>query len=138
MEFKQKLKQRLYIAVSYIVLGVILIAADMLNHFDNYFLLPFGIALLVMGFVRMVRYWRIAKDEKSIRKQELAENDERMRMLSERAKSWAFSFSIMAGGIAVIILSLLGYHDPALPFAWFVCGQACLYWICWNIVRKKY
>lgn len=138
MEFKQKLKQRLYIAVSYIVLGVILIAADMLNHSDNYFLLPFGIVLLVMGFVRMVRYWRIAKDEKSIRKQELAENDERIRMLSERAKSWAFSLSLMASGIAVIVLSLLGHHDQATPFAWFVCGMTVLYWLCWAILGKKY
>lgn len=138
MEFKKKLKQRLYIAVSYIALGLILILADILNHPDNYFIFSFGVALLVMGVLRITRYRKTSKDEKTIRKQELAENDERFLMMSERAKSWAFSFSIILGGLAVIVLSLLGYHDLAQPFAWYVCLMTALYWICWNIIRKKY
>ena len=138
MEFKKKLKTRLYIAISYIVLGLVLITADVLNHFENTFIFSFGVAMLVMGIIRILRHWKITKDEKSIRQQEVAETDERFLMMNERAKSWAFSFSLMAGGIAVIILSLLGYHDLAQPFAWYVCGQTVLYLICWNIIRKKY
>ena len=64
MEFKKKLRTRLYIAVSYILLGLVLIAADVLN--------------------------------------------------------------------------LLGYHDQALPFAWYVCGMVCLYWLSWFVIQKKY
>lgn len=138
MDYKKKLKQRLYIAISYIVLGLILILTDILNHFNNYFIFSFGVALLVMGVIRLIRHRNITKDDKSIRKQELAENDERLLMISERAKSWAFSFSLTAAGIIVIVLSLLGYHDLAQPFAWFVCLMTVLYWICWNIIRKKY
>ena len=40
MEFKKKLKTRLYIAISYIVLGLVLITADVLNHFENTFISP--------------------------------------------------------------------------------------------------
>lgn len=138
MEFKKKLKVRLYVAVSYIALGLVLILADVLNHFDNYFFFSFGVTMLVMGVMRILRHRGITKDETSIRKQELAETDERFLMMSERARSWAFSFSLMAGGFAVIGLSLLGYHDLAQPFAWYVCGQTCLYWICWYLIRKKY
>ena len=138
MEFKKKLKQRFYIAVSYIVLGSILILAGILSQFDNYFTFSFGAALLVMGILRIFRYRKITKDEKSIRQREVAETDERFLMMNERAKSWAFSFSIMAGGITVIVLSLLGYHDLAQPFAWYICSMTLLYWVCWNIVRKKY
>ena len=138
MEYKKKLKQRLYIAVSYIIIGLVLIVADALNHFDNYFFFSFGFTLLIMGIVRIFRYRKITADDQSIRKQELAETDERNRMLSERAKSWVFSFSLMCAGFAVIILSLLGYHDQALPFAWYVCGQTVLYWIFWIILGKKY
>ena len=138
MEFKKKLKQRLYIALSYIAIGIALIAADALNHFENDFFLSFGIALLVMGIIRLIRHRKITKDEASMRKQEVAETDERFLMINERAKSWAFSFSLLAGGLLVIVLSLLGYHDQAQPFAWYVCGQIGLYLVSWLIIRKKY
>ena len=138
MEFKKKLKTRLYIALSYIVLGIVLIAADALNHFENDFFLSFGIALLVMGIIRLIRHRKVTKDESTIRRQEVAETDERTLMMSEKARSWAFTSSILIAGIAVIGLSLLGKHETAQPFAWFVCGQVALYWICWMILRKKY
>ena len=138
MEFKKKLKQRLYIAVSYIVIGLALIAADALNHFENQFFFSFGITLIVMGILRLLRHRKVTKDEASIRKQKLAETDERTLMMAEKARSWAFSYSILIAGIAVIVLSLLGKHDAALPFAWYVCGMVVLYWIFWLILQKKY
>lgn len=138
MEFKKKLKQRLYIAVSYIVIGLILIAADALNHFENQFFFSFGITLIVMGILRLIRHRKVTKDEASIRKQKLAETDERTLMMNEKARSWAFSYSVLIAGIAVIVLSFLGKHDAAQPFAWYVCGQIGLFWICWLIIRKKY
>ena len=137
MDFKKKMKQRLYIAISYIILGLALLTADYFRY-ENYFFFSFGVALLVMGVMRIIRYRKITKDDQSIRKQELMETDERFRMISERAKSWVFSFTIMVSGTLVIVLSLLGYHEQALPFAWFVCGMTVLYWIFWNILRKKY
>ena len=138
MDFTKKMKQRLYIAVSYMVIGVALIAADCLTGFENYFIFPFGVALLVMGALRLLQYRKITKDDQSMRKQELEETDERTRMIAERARSWAFSCSILIAGILVIVLSLLGYHDKAQPFSWFVCGMVALYWVCWLIINKKY
>jgi len=138
MDFRKKLKQRLYLAIGYIVFGLALITADYFNGFENYFFFSFGVALMAMGILRIIRYRKITIDDKSIRKQELTETDERNRMMAERAKSWVFSLSVIAAGILVIVLNLLGYHDEALPFAWYVCGMVVLYWICWNIIRKKY
>ena len=138
MEFQKKLKTRLYVAVSYIVLGLILISADVLNHFQNSFFSSYGIALMLMGILRILRHRKITKDEKTMRKQELMEKDERLQMMSERARSWAFSFSVILAGLAVIVLSLLGYHDHAQPLAWYVCGMVILYWIFWLILGKKY
>ena len=138
MEFKKKLKTRLYIAVSYIVIGLVLIAADALNHLENQFFFSFGMALTVMGILRLIRHRKITKDEAAIRRQEVVETDERTLMMAEKARSWAFSYSIMIAGIAVIVLSLLGKHDAAQPFAWYVCAEIVLYWVCWLILRKKY
>ena len=138
MEFKKKLQTRLYIAVSYIVIGLLLIAADALNHFENQFFFSFGVTLIVMGILRLLRHRKITKDDASIHRQEVAETDERTLMMAEKARSWAFSYSILIAGIIVIVLSLLGKHDAAQPFAWYVCGQVFLYWICWLILRKKF
>ena len=138
MEFKKKLQMRLYIAISYIVIGLALISADALNHFENNFFFSFGFALVVMGIIRLIRHRKITKSEASVRKQEVAETDERFLMMNEKARSWTFSYSVLIAGIAVIVLSLMGYHDQAQPFAWYVCGQIGLFWVCWLIIRKKY
>lgn len=138
MDFEKKMKQRLYVALAYCVLGPILIIADIVNHFENYFISSFGFALLIMGILRIVQNRKITKNETTMHKREVAETDERNKMLSERAKSWTFSSSILIAGVVVIILSILGLHDQAQPFSWFVCLMVVLYWVFYLIARKKY
>ena len=138
MEFKKKLKTRLIVAVSYILLGLVLVAVDLMGQTDNYFYSSFGFALIIMGLLRIFRHRKITADEKSIRQQELTESDERTRMIAERARSWTFSLTVTLSGAIVLVLSLLGYHDESLPFAWLVCGMVTIYWICYLIIRKKY
>jgi uncharacterized membrane protein len=138
MDFEKKMKQRLYIAVGYCVLGTTLIIAAVVNKFENYFISSFGFAMLIMGILRIVQNRKITKSEKAMHKREVAETDERNKMLAERAKSWTFSFSIMVAGIVVIFLSILGYHDQAQPFAWFVCLMVALYWVFYLIASRKY
>ena len=138
MDFKKKMNQRFAIAVGYILLGLVLVIADLLKGLDNYFFFSFGFALVIMGILRLFQYRKITKNDQTLRKQELAESDERIRMIAERARSWAFSYSLMGAGIVVIVLSVMGKHDEALPFAWYVCGMCILYWICFAIIRKKY
>lgn len=138
MDFKKKMNQRFAIAVGYILLGLALVIADILRSFDNYFFFSFGLTLVIMGIVRLFRYQKITKNDQTLRKQELAESDERIRMIAERARSWCFSLSLMGAGAVVIVLNVMGKHDEALPFAWYVCGMVVLYWICWIIIHKKY
>jgi len=138
MEFKKKMNQRLMIAVGYILLGLALVCADLLKGFENYFFFSFGITLAIMGILRLIKYRKITRNDQTLRKQELAESDERTRMIAERARSWAFSYALMGAGIVVIVLNVMGKHDEALPFAWYVCGMVVLYWLCFIIIQKKY
>ena len=138
MDFTKKMKQRLIIAISYIAVGFALILADTLKGFENGFFFSFGITLVVMGLLRLFRYRKITRDDQSLRKQEVEETDERTRMISERAKSWAFSLSITGAGVLVIVLNLLGHHEEALAYARYVCGMVPLYQISFAIIRKKY
>ena len=138
MDFKKKMKQRLWIAVSYIVLGAALALVALITKSENQFLSSFGIALALMGILRIFQYRKITKSQDTLRKQELAESDERTRMIAERAKSWAFSFSLLAAGITVIVLSVLGQHDLAQPISWVMCGMVLLYWVFYLIAGRKY
>ena len=138
MEYKKKLKQRLFVNLAWAVFGVGMIAYWFLSGTVNTYPLSLGIAFIIMGIIRTVKYNHIVHDEKSMKEQEIAETDERNKMMSERAKSWAFSFSLFVAGDICIILSLLGKHEAALPFAWYLCGMTVVYWVCWNIIRKKY
>lgn len=138
MDFRKKMKQRFILAVGYILTGLALVCIDLVNAAENYFYFSFGFALLLMGILRLFRYRKITKSTQTMRKQELTEQDERTRMIAERARSWCFSLSVTAAGIWVIILSLLGRHEEALPFSWYVCAMVVLYWICFVIIRKKY
>ena len=138
MDFKKKMKQRLYIAVSYIVVGMILLASGLISGTENLFITAFGISLSTMGILRVAQYRKITRSSQTLRKQELTENDERNRMMADRARSWAFSLSMLVAGIVVILLSLLGRHEEALPFAWYVCAMTAAYAVIYAIVEKKY
>ena len=138
MEFKKKLQQRLYVNLGWAVIGFILILCWCMRQSENTYPLSLGITFMIMGIIRTIQYIQTIHDEKALHKKEVSENDERNRMMSERAKSWAFSFSLFLSGNAVIILSLFGKQDLALPLAWYLCGMTLLYWIFWNILRKKY
>ncbi|MBQ7000854.1 MAG: hypothetical protein IJN67_07395 [Oscillospiraceae bacterium] len=138
MDYKKKLKQRLYVHLGWAGIGALFILFWCIRQPENTYPLSLGIAFVLMGIIRTVQYRQAMKDEQALRQKELAETDERNLMMSERAKSWAFSISVFIAGDLAIILSLLGKQDLALLFAWFLCGMTLLYWICWNIIRKKY
>ncbi|MBP3683685.1 MAG: hypothetical protein J6J12_01815 [Oscillospiraceae bacterium] len=138
MEYKKKLKQRLFVNLAWAVFGGAMTLYWLLSGTDNAYSLSLGIAFIIMGIIRTVQYNHIVHDKKAMKEQETAEKDERNKMMSERAKSWTFSLSLFVAGDICIILSLLGKHEAALPFAWYVCGMTVVYWICWNIIRKKY
>lgn len=138
MDYKKKLKQRLYVNLGWAGIGALFILFWCIRQPENTYPLSLGIAFVIMGVIRTIQYRQTVKDEQALRQKELAETDERNLMMNERAKSWAFSISVFIAGDLAIILSLLGKQDLALLFAWFLCGMTLLYWICWNIIRKKY
>lgn len=138
MDYKKKLKQRLYVNLGWAGIGALNILFWCIRQPENTYPLSLGIAFVIMSVIRTIQYRQTVKDEQALRQKELAETDERNLMMNERAKSWAFSISVFIAGDLAIILSLLGKQDLALLFAWFLCGMTLLYWICWNIIRKKY
>lgn len=61
MDYKEKLKKRLYIAIIYTALGIMMIAGAITTKTTNDFISSFGFVLVVMGIVRIRNYFIITK-----------------------------------------------------------------------------
>ncbi len=137
MGYKKKLKSRLYIAIAYIALGIMMIAGTFVTKTDNDFISAFGFAMAIMGIARIRNYFIITKSEETIRKQEIAETDERNLSIQSKAKSATFSIYTMLLGVAVIVLSFLELHEAAKWISYAVLLLVAIYWICYLVYQKK-
>lgn len=136
MKFENKLKLRLYLAIGYIVLGVILIILFNLKGAENSYLSSMGLALIVVGIVRIRNHIIITKNEESIQKQKIAETDERNIAIANKAKSLSFMIYIFMACIAVIVLEILNKTQWVSVISGMVCLLLVIYWVTYLIVRK--
>jgi len=137
MEFRKKLKTRLYVAIAYIIIGISTTAAAEIMNLENEFFFAYGIALVVCGIIRIRQYIKLTRSEENIRKQEIAENDERNIAIMNKARSWAFSLYVILMGVAVIILEIIGKAEIATAAAISICGLVVLYWISYHAISRK-
>ncbi len=137
MDFKEKLKKRLYLGIAYIVIGVIMIICYNLLDNVNTFISSFGFALIMCGIVRVRNYFIITKSEERIRRQQIAETDERNIAISNKAKSWAFGIYLMGACILVIALQFTNLDYLSTVIAFSICALVLLYWISYHIIKRK-
>lgn len=137
MDYKQKLKTRLCTAITYISSGIIFIALYGSKTTENQYLFSLGIALVIMGIARIIQYKRITKDEESIRRQKVAETDERNIAIIHKAKSTAFGLYVFGVASIVIVLEILEITKYTNILALSVCSLALLYWICYWLYQKR-
>ena len=137
MEFKKKLKIRLWVAISYIVLGIAMATVTIVSKTENQFISSFGLALAVMGIARIRNYFLITKNEDTLRKREIAETDERNVSIVNKAKSAAFTVYILLAGIFVIVMGLLDKIELALWVSYSVSLLVLIYWVCYIVYQKK-
>lgn len=138
MEFKKKLRTRLYLGVSYIIIGIALIIISLVLENPNEFLSPYGTTLAVIGLVRIKHYFAVTKNEETIRMREIAETDERNLEISKKAKNYAFNFYVILASVAIIVLQLLHYEQLVNLLGITVCALITIYWVSYFIIRKKF
>lgn len=137
MEFKKKLKIRLWVAISYIVLGIAMATVAIVSKTENQFISSFGLALTVMGIARVRNYFLITKNEDTLRKREIAETDERNVSITNKARSAAFTVYILLAGVFVIVMRLLDKIEISVWVSYSVALLVFIYWICYIIYQKK-
>lgn len=137
MDFNKKLKTRLNIAIAYIVIGAVFTALGLTDMVSNEFFSVYGLALIVMGFARIRRYKLITRNDETIGRQRIAENDERNIAIMQKAKSVAFGITVLLAGLCVIVFEIIGRAELAYIMAAVVMVMTLIYWISYIIVRRK-
>ena len=137
MDYKNKLKTRLYYGIICIVLGAIMIIGVTATKSENEYISAFGFALAMVGVARIIQYLKITKNEDSIKKQKINETDERNISIIQKAKSATFSIYLLISCSVVIITALIDMPDVAKWVGYSQFVLVIIYWICYFIYQKK-
>ena len=97
-----------------------------------------GSALLVIGIIRLLRFYRLKKNDGYREKMETAQTDERNQFIRMKAWSWAGYLFIMVTAIATIIFRILGQDLLSQVAGYSVCLMLVLYWVSYFVLKKKY
>ena len=97
-----------------------------------------GSALIVVGAVRLLRYYRLKKNKSYQEKVETAVTDERNQFIRMKAWSWAGYLFIIVSALGTIILKILGQDLLCQVASFAVCLMLVLYWVSYFVLKKKY
>ena len=137
MNFKKKLKVRLYFAIGFTVLGLLLMLVFNIFSSGNEYISTFGFAMIIVGIVRIRSYVLIPKTEETIKKQQIVETDERNIAIANKAKSVSFIIYILIASVAVIVFQFLNKPQISYIISLTVSVLVLIYWISYWIIRKK-
>ena len=137
MDFKNKLKTRLYLAICYILSGITLIVVFNVMDNPNEYLSTFGLVLTVLGIARLVRYLRITKTEETVKKQQILETDERNVAIVNKAKAMTFNVFVILLSITIIVLQFLNFETYVQMLFYVLCAVLVIYWISYFIIRAR-
>ena len=129
-------KKNIY-PIALIVAGLTLIGLGCVEIVDEFWS-GMGSALLVIGVIRLLRYYRLKKNDAYREKMETAVTDERNQFIRMKAWSWAGDLFIIVTALGTIIFRILG-QDLLSQFASYaVCLMLVLYWVSYFVLKKKY
>ncbi len=97
-----------------------------------------GSALAIMGAIRLLRSYRLNKNEAYREKVEIAATDERNHFIRGKAWAWAGYLFILIAGLSVIGFKLAGQDLLSQAASWAVCLMLILYWGAYLVLKKKY
>ena len=129
--------KKVILNVMWIFIGAVLIGLSFAGIVDEFWN-GMGSGLLVIGIVRLIRYWRISSNEEYREMLEIEESDERNHFIRGKAWAWAGYLYIIITSISCIIFRIAGQEVLSLVAAYSVGFMVFLYWISYFVLKKKY
>ena len=124
----------------YILITVLGITLLILNSVLN---LPIaacavGAGLFAYGFNRLVGEWRVKHNPDYAKKLEIANQDERLAFIADKARSMTLMIVIMALSILGVILVSINLKPYGFACFYITCGISILYFVVYQILSRRY
>lgn len=130
-------KKDILLGAVWLLLGLALTGLSCLETLDEFWS-GMGAALIVIGIARLLRGYRLNKNEAYRERREVAETDERLHFIRGKAWAWAGYLFIILCSLGTIVCKLLGQELLCMAFSGAVCLMIVLFWISFFILKKKY
>ena len=130
-------KKDIIFGVIWLLLGLVLTVLCCLETLDEFWS-GMGSALMVVGIVRLLRSYRLSRSKTYREKREVAETDERLHFIRNKAWAWAGYLFIIICAIGTIIFKLLGQDLLCMFLSGAVCLMLVLFWVSFFVLKKKY
>lgn len=136
------LKKSYVSAFAELIIGIISIlitvfCTDRLSETSLNYLRGFGNALIVAGFIILIRTIRLSKRKDLLENIETASNDERYISIRDRASATTLQISLIAEALGGFILALIGHETIGLVLCSMYGIQTLIYLITYFVNSKK-
>lgn len=132
-----KQDRRIVAAIIYVVLGAVLLALGIMEVVDEFWS-GMGGALMVVGVLRVVQFFRYRNNEEYREKAEVAAKDERNHYIRNKAWAWSGYLFILIAAVAVIVFKVAGQDTMSFAASMAVCLLLVLYWVSFLVLSRKY
>ena len=129
--------RRVIAAICYIVLGAVLLVLGMMEIVDEFWS-GMGGALVVVGVLRMVQFFRYRNNEEYREKAEIAANDERNHYIRNKAWAWSGYLFMLIAAVATIAFRVAGQDTLSFAASMAICLLLVLYWVSFLVLSRKY
>ena len=138
MDYRDILRKRLIRGIVFFGLGVLCGVLYGFKVMNNTVLLGLAIGFGGYGLARIIDYFRKTRNENTLNKSYIEENDERNRALWGHAKCTAFDITAIAGAVFTIVFIAIGWEERGMIIAYTVCSMLVISYICYLVFKKKY
>lgn len=132
-----KRNRRFIMSIIWIVLGIILFGLGLAEVVDSFWS-SMGAAMLTVGVLQVLRFYRFQKNETYRERIEIEEADERNHFIRNKAWAWAGYMFILIAAVSVIVLEVIGQRLLSLAASCTVCLMLILYWVSYMVLKRKY
>ena len=131
------MKRYTFLNALYIVAGIILFGLGVFEILDSFWS-GMGSTLCVIGIIRIVRDYRLNKDEEYREKVEIELTDERNRFIRNKAWAWAGYLYILICASLTIIFRIMNQNVLSMYASGSTCLVLALFWLSYIYLKRKY